>query len=190
MLVWSSTERDFTCMEGLSGVGTAIGICFSPKFSTLYCLITHTWPHTMLVLHWSQPIPTQSLPFIGHSLHPCDLALHWPQSTPMQCLPCTVHALHPCNACYQNCFVDFTNGWMYLSTTSAGFIAGQGDIFPTVLECTILGLTDFVWLLRFLQHKWNFLKQSDYWTVINRTFTFPKQMILVAFAALWPDSNS
>ena len=38
-----------------------------------------------------------------------------------------------CNACVREFFVDFTNGSMYLPTTSAGFIADQGDILHIVI---------------------------------------------------------
>ena len=101
-------EREFARTKGPSVVGISRGICFSPKFSTLYSLITQTQPHTMLALHWSRRTPTQRLRFTGHTLHPR-------------------------KSCFWNRFVDFTYGRIYRSSKSAGFIAGQGDILSTDL---------------------------------------------------------
>ena len=84
-------------METPTRVRIASGICFNLKFSTFYSHINLTWPHTILASYWSRPIPTQRLPFIGHTLHPCNacsslvtphthatFAFHWPRLTPTQ----------------------------------------------------------------------------------------------------------
>ena len=63
-------EREFAYVEEPSGVGIANGICFSPKFFTLYSLITRTWLHVTLAPNWSWPTPTQRLPFTGHGFYP------------------------------------------------------------------------------------------------------------------------
>ena len=73
-------------------------------------------PHTMLVFHWSQLTPTQCLFFIGHDLHPRN-----------GCFPLVTDYTHAFLVSGYH-FVDFIYGRMYLSTTSAGFRAGQGDI--------------------------------------------------------------
>ena len=49
------------------------------------------------------------LSFIGHGPRPCNA--------------CPSLAMPYINACFWNCFVDFTYGWTDLSTTSTGFIA-------------------------------------------------------------------
>ena len=56
------------------------------------------------------------------------LASYRIRPTPTRHLPFTGHALHPCKSCFRNRFVDFSNGRMYLSKTSAKLIADQGDI--------------------------------------------------------------
>ena len=100
---------------------TASGICSSPKFSTLYSLITPTWPHTILVPHWSRHSPMRCLLFIGHGPHPRDvclllatapiytmLALYKPRLTSMQCV-----------------FPELFCWFYFRSKRSAGFIAGH-----------------------------------------------------------------
>ena len=50
------------------------------------------------------------------------------------------HGTYACNAGSRNRFVDFTYGQMYLSTTSVGFIAGQGDILQHEQQYNKTGL--------------------------------------------------
>ena len=66
---------------------------------------------------------------------PCNPHSH--TSSPMQCLFFIDHGVHPHNAYSPlvmqslfsgSHFVDFIYGWMYLSTTSARFVTGQGNI--------------------------------------------------------------
>ena len=73
-------------------------------------------PHAMLVFHYSWLTPTQCLFFIGHGLYPHN--------------PCSLSVTAYTHAFFVsgNHFVDFIPGQMYLLTTSAGFITGQGDI--------------------------------------------------------------
>ena len=65
-------RRGFACPKEPPEVGTASRIRLSPKFLTLYSLITPTRPHATLISHWSRPTPTQRLSFVGHGLHPHD----------------------------------------------------------------------------------------------------------------------
>ena len=104
------------------------------------------YTHAMLAFHWSQLTPTHCLIFFDHSLHPHNayfsmtmvythamLVLNWSQLTPMHCLFFIGHGLYPCIAFFSSIhFVDFIYGQMYQSTTSAGFIVGQGDILHNV----------------------------------------------------------
>ena len=99
-------ERKFACTQGLLGVGTTSGISFCQKFSTLHSLKT----------------PKRRLSVIGHGPHPRNA-----------CSSLAVPYIL-CNAYFQNRFVDFTYSRMYLSTTSAGFIAGQDDILHMIYE--------------------------------------------------------
>ena len=131
MLVWrrraigQSSHTRMSCRE--SELSVEIKFC---QNSWPYIVLKLTCePHAMLVFYWSRLTPTHCLLFIGHCVHPRNacfslamvytgtiLVLHWSQLTPMHFL---VSANH---------FVDFIYGQMYLSTTSAGFFAGQGDI--------------------------------------------------------------
>ena len=73
-------------------------------------------PHAMLIFHWPGFSPMQSFLFIGHGLHQrnaCSLLV-------------TDHTY--AFLVSGNQYVEFIFGWKYLSTTSAGFIAGLGDI--------------------------------------------------------------
>ena len=111
MLVWSrktvgeSSHRRKSCqkLEQLAGTD------FSQNSSTLYSFTTTTqptWPH-----------------LFTHAM----LDFHWLWFTPMQFLFSIGYGLHSCIVCGSH-FVDFIYGWMYLSTTSARFITGQGNI--------------------------------------------------------------
>ena len=126
MLVWSSR----VIRERVRSHGGAV--CFCPKFSTVYSLITPTRPYATLVPHLSRPTTTQCLFSPATAHNHVTLAFHLPQPTSTRCLPFTGHALHPFNAYFRNSFGDFTYGRMYLSTTFARFIAGQGDILLSV----------------------------------------------------------
>ena len=133
-LVWGSRvigEREFACTEGSLEVGTASRICFSPKFLTVYSLITtmqcsslishgphpcdacfslamaHT--HAMLAFNWPWPTPTRCLPFIGHGPHPRDACLSLAMAHTHAML-----ALHwPCVTCMQCLFLE-SSYWFYL----------------------------------------------------------------------------
>ena len=70
----------------------------------------------MLVLHWSRlPTPAQRLPFIGHGPHPHDA-----------CLSLATHYIHAILVPGINLLILPTAECT--STTSAMFIAGEGDI--------------------------------------------------------------
>ena len=85
------------------------------------------------------------------------LVFHWLLSTSMRCLPFIGYALYLCNACFRKRFVDFTYGRIYRSTTSARFIAGQGDILhsPGALQ----------------NSKYYFIAITPWFTLIRSSYT-------------------
>ena len=137
-----------TPVQRLPFVGHALNLC-----NACLSLVT-AYTNATLAFHWSKLTSMQRFPFIGLSIHPrqrlpfisyglhlCNtclslvtaytyatLAFHWSRPTPTQCLPFSGHAFHLQNTCFWDRFVDFNYCWMYLSTTSPGSIADQGDI--------------------------------------------------------------
>ena len=116
ILVWSGRvirerERERVHTEGSPGVGITSGICFRPKFSTSYNLITPTRSHIMLASHWSRPhlhfacfslvtaTPTQRLPLISHSQHSHNACLSWVTAHTHAALASHWSRPHPRSAC-------------------------------------------------------------------------------------------
>ena len=93
----------------------------------------------MLVFHWSQLTPTSCLFFIGHGLHP--------RNTCFSLVTAYTHAF----LVSDNHFVDFIYGRMYRSTTSDGFISGQGNIlhYPSARNAVSVFLDQQKELIRF-----------------------------------------
>ena len=138
----------------------SIDHCLHPCNACFSLTIAYT--HAMLVLHWPLLTPMQCLFFIDHCLHPCNacspltiaythamLVFHWPLLTPMQCLFSISHGVHSCNFyawaitltnfCFSGShFADFIYDRMYLSTSSARFIAGQGNVLQRFTFRTIV----------------------------------------------------
>ena len=135
----------------MPGVRTASGNWLQPKFSTLYRLKTPTrwtrngcyqlvtsYTHAMLAFHWSRLTSIRCLFFMGHGLYLCN-----------NCSPLIIAYTHVFLVS-DNHFIDFISGRMYLSTTSAGFIASQGDILHKIL-----------WLAGKKERRWVDIKNKD-----------------------------
>ena len=106
--MWSSSDlREFTYAEGPLNQNCQQGL-LPPKILDFIKSYNSNCP---------RPHDTCPSLAMAHAM----LVPHWLQPIPTQHLPFIGHV------CFRVCF-DFTYGWMYLSSTSARFITGQGNM--------------------------------------------------------------